>query len=106
RLMECEAPLRSCSGATTHTSLASSRATSSSTARPGASMPSSLVTNTRSSGSFDDGTAVPFKAGVTVSQISHDFVQRKPQTQGRGSHVRNQHGYRLGPWAAFAWVFS
>src|SRR5579862_5648369 len=45
--MECEVPLWSCSGAMTQTSCASSAATASSTARPGASMPSSLVMSTR-----------------------------------------------------------
>src|SRR6516164_1436926 len=49
KLTACETPLWSCSGATTQTSWASSRAISSSTARPGASMPSSLVSRTRSS---------------------------------------------------------
>src|SRR3712207_5550475 len=47
RLMECEVPLWSCAGATIQTSRASSAATCSSTARPGASMPASLVRRTR-----------------------------------------------------------
>src|SRR5688572_28523350 len=44
---ECEAPLWLVSGATTQTSLLSSRATRSRTRRPGALMPSSLVTRMR-----------------------------------------------------------
>src|SRR5882757_7823037 len=49
RLTACETPLWSCSGATTHTSRASSMAIRSRTSRPGASMPSSLVIRMRSS---------------------------------------------------------
>src|SRR5271165_3866805 len=48
RLSECEVPLWSCAGATVHTSRASDAATSCSTCSPGALIPSSLVSRTRS----------------------------------------------------------
>ena len=48
RLSECDVPLWSSAGATIHTSRASCVATCSSTSRPGASNPSSLVSRTRS----------------------------------------------------------
>src|SRR6185437_5657915 len=47
RVSECEAPLLSVSGATTHTSSVRSVAIFSRTSRPGASMPSSLVIRMR-----------------------------------------------------------
>src|SRR5512135_3760526 len=101
RVSECEAPLLSVSGATTHTSSVRSVAIFSSTSRPGASMPSSLVIRMRiSRGGGDLGRAAHIRLqrfGDAHAAVSLLVVfQHRDQSAADGDARAVQRVYEAG----------